>query len=582
MTFPIKKHWPLLLIIIAGTALRFYDLPRGDPISDEVLYGFRAIGYLDFDFAIEQPSPVQLFTGAIPWWTKLSFHDHPPLVFLVQHGAMKLMGANLWGLRFSSALFGLLSLYLVFLIGNTLFSKTAGVIAAALVASNIFMLYVSRVAIQESQVIFFMLLTVYLFLKACEPKVTTGAVRRGGLHLLWGASFGLAMLSKYTAFFLIIPFAWHLIAYHRAVFRQWYLYAGAVISVLVFSPVIIYNFFLYRTFGHFDFQLFYVFGQKVSYWQATPGKEIGSLADRLITIPVNLWVYGSPLFAVLLAAALVSTGWYFWKRRKDRQESLWFLLSLFLTNLAWYLFIGPAPRFLTMLIPWAALLIAFSATVLGRQMQRTRTILTAALALAIVSEAAFSINTTFAFQPRGIENLTYSKIHWDMHAWGYNVLDAYLGELTRGKYPSLSIPYTLQFLEDIKAAALQRAKEYGKQPAAILIAYTTDMNDLAALWIFNRRSLYEAWPMISADTYLDITKNEGNNFFSRSGFSDFYFIQSTENVLGNRSHRITEAGRELERLMQERGLEPILLKNHQGKDAFRIYHMKFVDKSSKI
>lgn len=573
MSNQFKKHLLLFLIVGIGAALRFYDLPRGDPISDEVLYGFRAIGYLDFDFAIEQPSPVQLFTGAIPWWTKLSFHDHPPLVFLVQHGAMKLMGANLWGLRFPSALFGILSISIVFLIGKKLFSEKAGIIASALVASNVLMLYVSRVAIQESQLIFFMLLAVYCFLKARDDS---------RWFLAWSLAFGLAMLSKYTAFFLIVPFAWHLIAYHRAVFRQWYLYAGAVISVLLFSPVIIYNFFLYRTFGHFDFQLFYVFGQKVSYWQATPGKEIGSLADRLITIPVNLWVYGSPLFAVLLAAALVSTGWYFWKRRKDRQESLWFLLSLFLTNLAWYLFIGPAPRFLTMLIPWAALLIAFSVTVLGRQSQRIRTMLTAALALAIVSEAAFSIHTTLAFQPRGIENLTYSKIHWDMHAWGYNVLDAYLGELTRGKYPSLSIPYKLQFLEDIKAAALQRVKDYGKQPAAILIAYTTDMNDLAALWIFNRRSLYEAWPMISADTYLDITKNEGSNFFSRSGFSDFYFIQSTENVLGNRSHRITAAGRELERLMQERGLEPILLKNHQGKDAFRIYHMKFVDKSSKI
>ncbi len=97
----------LIAVIIIAALLRITSLWQGDLTgSDEIFYGFRAIGMMDYDNAPKQSTPLEWFdpinqknhllnyppadqpgaaiTGT-PWWTKLSFHDHPPLVFLVQH-----------------------------------------------------------------------------------------------------------------------------------------------------------------------------------------------------------------------------------------------------------------------------------------------------------------------------------------------------------------------------------------------------------------------------------------------------------------------------------------------------------------
>jgi len=80
----------LAAIIFLAAVLRLWGIGAGDPVGDEVLYAFRAVGLLDYDVAEFQTTPLQWFDGNIPWWTKLSFHDHPPLVFLIQHFFIKI------------------------------------------------------------------------------------------------------------------------------------------------------------------------------------------------------------------------------------------------------------------------------------------------------------------------------------------------------------------------------------------------------------------------------------------------------------------------------------------------------------
>src|SRR3990167_9145720 len=120
----------LFTILIIASVLRFWGLDNGDALSDEVLYAFRAIGMLDFDEAAEQTTPLEWWdtkaSGGkyeIPWWTRLSFHDHPPLVFLIQHFFMRIFGEHAWALRLPSALFGIASVLLLYLIGKELYSK---------------------------------------------------------------------------------------------------------------------------------------------------------------------------------------------------------------------------------------------------------------------------------------------------------------------------------------------------------------------------------------------------------------------------------------------------------------------------
>ncbi|MBI4090830.1 MAG: glycosyltransferase family 39 protein [Candidatus Komeilibacteria bacterium] len=563
-----KNHWPITLIVLLAAALRLYALDRGDPISDEVLYGFRAIGMLDFDFAVVQPTPYQLFNITVPWWVHLSFHDHPILVFLMQHWFMGLFGVNLWGLRLSSALFGITSVFLIALLGEKLFSRKTGIAAAALFAVNVLMLYVSRTGVQEAQVIFFMMLTVYCFLRAeKEPR----------WYLATGAALGLGLLSKYTIGFLVLPLGIAMLVWRRTDFKRWQLYAGALILLAFCSPFIIYNFMLYREFGHFDFQLFYIFGQKVSYWQSTPGKEIGSVGSRAAGIFGNLWAYHSNVLNVMAVAALL---WCIARLARlkiitaELRRSLVFLLLLIASSVLLFLAIGPSPRFLSMLIPWLLLLIA--AFFVASFETVTKPVFRLAFIVFFVAliswETFFSYNSYIAYQPVGTETIAYSRIHWDEHAWGFNRLDEMIGDVIKGKYPKYTIPYTYQFLEDVKTKSIQKAKAAGKQSAPYLFVYDDAQSDLATLWAVNRHSLYEGWPMIAADDFRQVVEEKGDGFYASQGFTDTYFIRATDKVLQNHANRITDAGLWAEEFFKTQKAEETSIRNHASDEAFRWYH----------
>ena len=72
-----------LIVCLAGF-FRLFRIARADMVTDAAHYAFRAIGYLDYVSINTQTSPIVWF-DFMPWWSFLSFHDHPGLVFLIQH-----------------------------------------------------------------------------------------------------------------------------------------------------------------------------------------------------------------------------------------------------------------------------------------------------------------------------------------------------------------------------------------------------------------------------------------------------------------------------------------------------------------
>src|SRR3989338_8199827 len=91
-----EKHL-LTTIILLGAILRFWGLGSAEIFHDEGLYAFRSVGYIDYIQNDDQSTPVQWFRdlSTMPWRTKLSFHDHPPLFFLVQHLFFRVFGNSL-------------------------------------------------------------------------------------------------------------------------------------------------------------------------------------------------------------------------------------------------------------------------------------------------------------------------------------------------------------------------------------------------------------------------------------------------------------------------------------------------------
>src|SRR3989344_2527063 len=108
MTLSKKTIILLALIVLLGGFLRLWSLGSTELIHDEGMDIFRSIGYLDYFDSTAQSTPIQwLSDKQLPWWTNLSFHDDPPLFFLIQHTFINIFGENLFASRLPSALAGI-------------------------------------------------------------------------------------------------------------------------------------------------------------------------------------------------------------------------------------------------------------------------------------------------------------------------------------------------------------------------------------------------------------------------------------------------------------------------------------------
>src|SRR3989344_3207605 len=603
-----RKKYILAVILITAAILRFWNLGYGDVTgSDEVLYAFRAVRMLDFDNAEHQTTPLEWFDArinadsnadlrerAIPGWTKLSFHDHPPLVFLIQHVFIRIFGENNFAFRLSSALLGIASVYLIYLIGSVLFSRNAGLFSAALLGVTVNHVFISRIGIQEPYVIFFILLAIYFFLRAFQKDT----------YFLWmGAAVGLGLLTKYTVFIVVPIFFAYLLFFKRQYLGNKKLWLGVLLAVILFSPVLAYNFKLYQAVGHFDFQISYILGQKPEVWKDAPGKEeIGALADRLRDFIPNLLATNSWLFlgffgfaaAVFLvslkpgsrnsiisgsrssardnrpAAVEFSPPGIFSSdgSRNNRVFTTWiknslkilknhaFLLLIFSFLILLLFLIGPTFRFLTMLTPFLALGIA---AVFSNIRWRPFYV---ALTAVLIFEIGYSVNSQILSYPKGPEFWSFSKVRFENYNWGYNELDRFLQKELAGKYPALNFRLQYQFLEDIKNESIKKDQARGDQPYPALIVYDSNIQQAAQLWLLDRLQIYHGWPIIKAQDYFSLPQKQDLNY---------YFIFPTDKIPLKKPERLTAFGANLETELLYRGLVPEVIFNKRGDQVFRIY-----------
>jgi|GEM_PF-4514201 len=179
----------LLLILAAGTTLRFYGITqRGLFIPDETVY-YRAA--LAAKSAIEGylKHPGGNFLSALLPITD-SFAGKP---FHVLLGTLSLF---IFGLRqyspiMMTAIFGVLTIWLIFLAGKKLYGEKAGLIAAMLLAVCAFHVYYSRSFMAHADQTFFTTLAAFLYLSG----------RRTPAGLVLGLAF---TLHTVTVFYLPI------------------------------------------------------------------------------------------------------------------------------------------------------------------------------------------------------------------------------------------------------------------------------------------------------------------------------------------------------------------------------------------
>lgn len=126
-----KRHslWLLALLLLA-TMLRLGGLGAQELSGDEA-----------FSVLFSEPTPLEIVGRIVR-----DGEPHPPVYWLLLHGAMQVAGSSEFVARFPSAVASILTVALVFALARRMFGTTAGIAAAAVVTINPFQIWYAQTA----------------------------------------------------------------------------------------------------------------------------------------------------------------------------------------------------------------------------------------------------------------------------------------------------------------------------------------------------------------------------------------------------------------------------------------------------
>jgi len=554
--FKNKQKFLLIFIVCLAAFLRLFRLGRADIMTDAAHYSFRAIGYLDWLFSDLQTTPLQWF-GFRPWWSYLSFHDHPPLIFLIQNFFFKIFGITTTTSRLPFALFGIGSVILIYFLTKRLYGQTTGYLAALLLSICNYHVWISRLGYLESILIFFVCLAVYYFIRALEQE---------RYWLYFGCSLGLAFLCKYTAFFLIPALFSYLLLQKREVFQSKKFWLGLLLCLIIFSPVIIYNLEMYLNRGHFDMQFAALFEQDMSDWPVIKRQVNLNFLDSFSSIwhtlqnslaPVNFYLFLTALGLICFEAV----------RRKENYQRHWLMIWLLFFLTLFFILTATGTHYISVYTPLIVIFISYFLIRLIDFLNRKK-ISIVLLSLILIYIFLFTFNTNLLYQIKGKAGIWYSLIRSEN--WGFNQLEEWLNEKIKLKDKSLA---KIKTIEDTYLVDAENVLRPHPEISDIFI-YDDNLNWFARTWYFHRRMFYQKIVFISSQEFLSVAQ-EGQLPALTEYYQNFYFIRAVnEGLLDSVRHR-TLFAQEMEKVLVEKfNLEPQLIKNPKGEIAFKIYQFE--------
>lgn len=247
----------LSIILIFSFATRIYNL--GIPTEmyfDEIYHSFTAkLVFHNDPKAWEWWNPHP--EGFAYEWT------HPPISKLGMVVGMKIFGENPFGWRVPQAVMGTLSIVLVYLLALAIFNdKKTAIIASAVFSLDGLLLVLSRMGMNDTYVLFFSLLSIFLFIK--------------NKNALSFVAFGLAIASKWSAIYTVpILFVSHFV-FKKKLSVSYILFLVIPIAVYVASYSVMFST------GHTWDQFIEV--QKQMWWYHT-----NLVAEHPYTSPAWTW-----------------------------------------------------------------------------------------------------------------------------------------------------------------------------------------------------------------------------------------------------------------------------------------------------
>ncbi len=162
------------------------------------------------------------FFGMITEYAKADFH--PPGYFIILWFWARVAGISEIAVRGPSVMFGVLTIFLVYLIGQKIHSKTLGLLAATFLAINPLHIYYSQEARMYALAVLAVSLNIFLLLKFVKGE------KMSLLFLIF--SNLLVLASDYVAYFIFpAQFAFLLFIRNKALLKRWFV--ALVVAVLI-------------------------------------------------------------------------------------------------------------------------------------------------------------------------------------------------------------------------------------------------------------------------------------------------------------------------------------------------------------
>jgi mannosyltransferase len=291
-----RAFWIVAGLTLGAAALRFATLGAQAYHHDEVVTASRVLRG-DFAHAMEA----------------VGFSESaPPLYYALAWLWTQLTGTGEVGLRSLSALAGVATVPVAYLLGVELRGRRAGIAAAALVAVNPMLLWYSQEARGYALLVLLTVLATLYFARALDVPVESGPYGRrstgtskGRRDLaLWGASSALALATHYFAIFPIaLEAAWLLRRRGRTALAG----VGIVaVAGLALTPLLVHQ----MSLGHAEWIGDHSLGHRL--WEVGATFVVGETGE-IIARPETVLQAVVPLAAALAALVLLSV-------RGDRRE----------------------------------------------------------------------------------------------------------------------------------------------------------------------------------------------------------------------------------------------------------------------
>jgi 4-amino-4-deoxy-L-arabinose transferase-like glycosyltransferase len=560
-----KNKYFIFYIFICALVMRLFFVGYHDIYTDESILSFRSIGLIDYTAAYTQKTPWQWY-DSVPSWAHLSFHDHPLLFFVFQNISINIFGENVLAVRIVSVLSGAFLIFFVYHLASRIFNKKVGYLASSLLAVQSYHLWISRIGLQDGLVLFFMFAILFLWILALKKD-------KFFVWLLWGGVLGLGFLTKYTIFIIVPILLLYAFIFKNKFYKNKLFWMGATFAIILFSPVLFYNFFLYKDVGHFDLQISSILGQETPNWPAHLGRaQSGDLGDRFFGFFKTMNFANSIVLNIISVLSLFFCIYIFIKNKS--KELLFLLISVFII-FTWFLLIGSTSRFVVMIIPWIILLIAYSIYFLWEKTNNKK-IFFIGFVVFFIFEFAFSINTFFIHPSLGKENITYAKINETTKNFGFNELDSYLNNILDKKFPVATGNPKYGFLLDLQEKNIQKAKNRDNESYNLIVVYDREIYSASKLWYLQRRMLYNGWIFMSDEEFLNITGDNLDNYYRKQGIENFIYIKVNSNIdfpfdIASKNFKSKENGDMLEKYLIGKNVIPDSILNSLGLESFFVY-----------